>query len=131
MYMIELLLLRLIATAGRRVTEQQPAWVSLLNAYLHEHTDAPTSLAGLATLAGLHPVTLSRQFPRYFSCTLGEYKRKLKIERSLSLIKKTGTSLTDVAYDCGFYDQVHFTRNFKALNGILPKAFRNLYLQCR
>ncbi len=63
----------------------------------------------MATIIGVHPVTISKYFPRYFSCTLGEYMRKLKIEKSLSLIKSPGNSLTNVAYACGFFDQSHFT----------------------
>ncbi|MEO5888808.1 MAG: AraC family transcriptional regulator [Ferruginibacter sp.] len=124
---IQLLLLQLIAKSKKLVNESRlPAWVTLLYTYLHEHTDEATSLTELANLTGIHPVTLSKQFPKYFNCTLGEYKRKLKIERSLSLIKSPGTTLTDVAYECGFFDQIHFTRNFKAMNGILPKDFRKL-----
>jgi AraC family transcriptional regulator len=50
--------------------------------------------------------------------------RKLKIERSLEMLKTPGIRLTDVAYDCGFFDQSHFTRTFKQLTGLLPAQYQ-------
>jgi AraC family transcriptional regulator len=124
---IQMLLLELISQSKKMADMSRlPAWVKLLYDYLHDHPEENTNLQVLARLTGLHPVTLSRQFSKYFNCTLGEYKRKLKIEKSLALIKSPGLSLTEIAYECGFFDQIHFTRNFKELNGILPRDYRKL-----
>jgi AraC-like DNA-binding protein len=30
----------------------------------------------------------------------------------------------DVAFECGFADQAHFTRHFKARTGVTPGQFR-------
>jgi len=32
-------------------------------------------------------------------------------------------SLTQLAMDCGYYDQAHFTNEFKTFTGMLPKEF--------
>ena len=79
----------------------------------------------MSAIFKLHPVTLSRQFHNYFSCTLGEYIRKLKIAKAITLIKSTKNPLTEIAYQCGF-DQSHFIRSFKQLTGFLPMSFRKL-----
>jgi AraC family transcriptional regulator len=121
---IQMLLLGLISKSKITDERRLPTWVKLLHSYLHDHLDENTSLDELARLTGLHPVTISKQFPRYFSCTFGEYKRKLKIEKSLGLIKSSSMNLTGIAYECGFFDQIHFTRNFKQFNGMLPKEYR-------
>ena len=39
--------------------------------------DVP-SLTDIANASGVHPVHLSREFRRYFDCTVGEYMRKLR-----------------------------------------------------
>lgn len=89
---------------------------------------APVSLDDLAATGNVHPVTVSRSFPRYFGCTLGEYMRKLKIERSLAIIRSHKASLTSVVYSCGFFDQCRFTRVFSHLNGVLPSVWTFLSL---
>jgi len=99
-------------------------WARQIDEYLRSCPDERVSLPDLAKLADLHPVTLSKKFPQYFGCTLGEYKRKLKIEKSLHLVKSSTMSLTKIALECGFYDQNHFIRTFKALTGFLPLAYR-------
>lgn len=34
-----------------------------------------------------------------------------------------GKSLTDIAYDCGYYDQSHFINDFKEFSGYSPKVY--------
>jgi len=103
-----------------------PPWIAQLKELLHDCWNETLSLQQIAQAIYVHPVTISRYFPRYFSCTLGEYMRRIKIERALSLIQQTGMSLTAIAHACGFADQSHFNRTFKALTGMLPGAYREL-----
>lgn len=104
----------------------RPPWVDVLHALLHDRWNEHLTLEDLSAGAGVHPVTVSKCFPKYFSCTLGEYMRKLKVEQSLRLIKASPLSLTDVAHECGFSDQSHFTRTFKRLTGLLPRHYKKL-----
>ena len=122
---IELLILSLIRlkdTAKR----MRPAWIDKVVELLNDNWNAPLSLNDLAAAANVHPVTISKHFPKFFSCTLGEYRRRLRIERSLTLIKTSSLSLTEVAYHCGFSDQSHFTRTFKHMTGFLPCNYKIL-----
>jgi AraC family transcriptional regulator len=109
-----------------REEKQQPDWIKKVHEAINDRWNETLGLEDLSQLAGVHPVTVSSYFPRYFSCTLGAYMRKLKIERALELLKKPGISLTDVAYACGFFDQSHFTRTFKQLTGFLPTQYQKL-----
>ena len=104
----------------------RPDWVIKVREFLHDNWDKPISLWELSLVAGVHPITISKHFPFYFSCTLGEYLRSLKIEKALGLIKSTRRSLLDIAMECGFADQSHFTRVFKLMTGFLPNDFRKL-----
>jgi AraC-like DNA-binding protein len=56
---------------------------------------------------------------------LGEYIRKLKIEKSLIFLHKND-SLSEIAFDCGFADQSHFIRCFKENIGITPLKYRKI-----
>jgi len=94
--------------------------------FLHDSWNESISLDDLVALTQLHPVTVSRHFTAYFRCSLGEYMRRIRIEKSLALIRGTDLSLTAIAHSCGFFDQSHFIRAFKKQTGFLPKAFRKL-----
>jgi AraC family transcriptional regulator len=107
---------------------KKPEWVSKLKEILHDNIFENYSLDFLASYLGLHPVHLSRYFPRYFNCSLGEYMRKLRVEKSLTLLPNKNQSLTAIAYDCGFSDQSHFSRCFREFTGINPLAYRRLLM---
>jgi AraC family transcriptional regulator len=103
-----------------------PNWLKKIIELLNDRWNEEISLEDLARAAEVHPKTISKYFPRFFGCTLGEYRRKIKVEKSLALIKSAEFSLTDIAYQCDFYDQSHFTKTFKNLTGFLPKEFQKL-----
>ncbi len=105
-----------------------PVWVIRLRELLHDNIAENLSLSELAHQLGIHPVHLSRDFPKYFHCRLGEYIRKLKVEKALSLLAQKNKSLTDITYECGFADQSHFGRCFKAVNDVNPLAHRRVLL---
>lgn len=119
---IKMLLLNLICSV-RRCENDRPRWVDVIQQLMNDRWNEPLSLKDLASAAGVHPVTVSKVFPKYFSCTFGEQMRRLRIERSLSMIRNSRRSLTEIAHDCGFYDQSHFTRTFKHFTGFLPRSY--------
>jgi AraC-like DNA-binding protein len=109
---------------------KNPSWVLKIKDVLYANFSEPFSLNELSKELDIHPVHLSRDFSKYFYCSLGDYIRKIKIEKSLSLFDNKNLSLTHIAYQCGFSDQSHFTRCFKALNGLTPLVYRKIVVAC-
>lgn len=80
---------------------------------------------------GLSKKHLERKFlstvgimPKAFS----RVTRFLNICHNLEEYK--GKTLTQLTYECGFYDQAHFIKEFKAFSGFIPKQFfekENIY----
>ena len=65
-----------------------------------------------------------RQFERKFKEFSGfSPKTYSRIMRFQAALKQFGTnkSLTDIAYDCGYYDQSHFINDFKEFSGYTPQ----------
>ncbi|HZZ75021.1 MAG TPA: AraC family transcriptional regulator [Puia sp.] len=119
------LVLQLIRDAGNRRHESTwPAWVRTTDDYLHDNLAEPISLQQIAMAAHIHPVSISRHFPKYFGCTLGEYMRKIRVEKALSMMRSSGYSLTEISCQCGFFDQSHFIRTFRQLTGFLPRFYQ-------
>jgi AraC-like DNA-binding protein len=50
-----------------------------------------------------------------------------RFNKSLDLINGSDLSLTSIAYDCGYYDQAHFIREFKRFTGVTPSAIRAIH----
>lgn len=47
-----------------------------------------------------------------------------RFNKALNLVLASELSLTSVAYDCGYYDQAHFIKEFKKFTGIKPSEAR-------
>ena len=103
-----------------------PPWANRLWEIINDRWNETVSLAELSASLSIHPVTISKNFPRIFGCTLGEYARQVKIEKAISLIGQSRGSLADIAYECGFADQSHFIRAFKKTTGFLPGEFKKI-----
>ncbi len=112
----------------QKASKNKPEWVHKIGEILQDNCTEKFSLNTLSKTLEIHPVHLSRDFSKYFHCGLGDYIRKLRIEKSLSLISNSKNSLTEISFECGFADQSHFIRCFKEITGNIPSEYRKLLL---
>jgi len=73
-------------------------------------------------------VASRRQLERRFSSAVGLSPKQLakiiRLQTALKmLLNGEATSLTDLSYENGYYDQAHFIKDFKEFTGLSPKAF--------
>ncbi|HEX2682671.1 MAG TPA: helix-turn-helix domain-containing protein [Ferruginibacter sp.] len=102
-----------------------PRWAIIVREHLHDNWNKNVSLEKLSLVAGVHAVTISKYFPVYFSCTLGQYRRKLKIDQAIGKINRFPfLNMAQLAFDCGFADESHLIRTFREVTNILPGHFR-------
>ncbi len=123
---INLLLLRICDSIGLRnntVEKTVPSWVNRLKEILH-YDSTKFSLKSLSEELGVHPVHISRAAPKYLSVSLGEYVRKLKLRKAMSLLLDSNLSLVEIAYQAGFSDQSNFNHVFKSYYKLSPGSFR-------
>lgn len=120
----ERLLLEVLKSTGKRKT---PIWVKELKELIQDQIDTnlTLSLTELSESLAVNPAYVSRTFARYFDdLSFGEYIRKLRIEKAITLLESTQYNLSEIAYLTGFSDQSHFTRIFKKLMGQNPSEYR-------
>ena len=125
---IEVITLRLLVSNAKddlRRERALPQWLSRVREMLHEHGMERLTLTDLARCAGRHPVQISREFHRCFGCTIGAYVRQVRIARAQRLLWMDEISIAEIALECGFSDQSHFTTQFRRLTGVPPKKFRD------
>ncbi|MFB6454828.1 helix-turn-helix domain-containing protein [Chitinophaga sp. Hz27] len=125
---IDALLLQIFSRLGKMhiVSEKQkPGWLNKVEEILYA-SSTELSLTYLAAAANVHPVHLSREFPRFYGMSLGDYVRNIRMQKAIRLLSDNDLSLTGIAYACGFSDQSHFIRCFKSYHRLTPLQFRKL-----
>lgn len=79
------------------------------------------SVNQLTENTGISQRHLSRKFQQYIGLSPKEYLRVSRFVQSLQHLKKyPGQSLTQIAYESGYYDQAHFIRDYNAYTGHTP-----------
>ncbi|MBT2478859.1 AraC family transcriptional regulator [Streptomyces sp. ISL-94] len=63
---------------------------------------------------------LVRRFTEQVGLTPKMSARVLRFHRAVRLLTREGAHLTEVTAACGFYDQAHLNREFRALAGATP-----------
>lgn len=127
---LETTLLAAISTLGdARNMNDKPAWVKKIYELLHDEARTDWTLHELSCKAGVHPVTISKYFSKYFKINIGDYMRMIKIEQSLPLLSKMSIPLEEVALKSGFVNNAHYTRLFKKHTGITPSYYRTCVMR--
>jgi len=91
-------------------------------AYLHDHWREDFDLDHLALEAGVSAYHRVRIFARRVGMPPSAYRRNLRVLAARRLLR-SGRPAVEVALECGFYDQSHLNRHFKAATGVTPRQF--------
>jgi AraC family transcriptional regulator, arabinose operon regulatory protein len=99
--------------AVRRVTE-----------WMHQHVDAQVKLTQLARQFGASVSRLSALFRERMGYAPMDYFSRLKIQRACFLLDTTSADVKEVSAQLGFSDPYYFSRAFKRVMGVSPRAYR-------
>jgi AraC family transcriptional regulator len=91
--------------------------------YIDEHLGERISLDELARQARVSRFHFARQFRLSTGESPMAYLRRMRIERSKSILQTREATIAEVAAGLGFSDQSHFTRTFGRLVGVSPRSF--------
>lgn len=125
---VQALALDMLAITARGLvaeSHREPGWLRRAREYLHEDPARDITLEALASVIGRHPVHLARSFRQFHQCTVGDYVRRLRVDRAAHLLRTTRRPLIDIALDCGFAGAAQFSRSFRAIHATTPSAWRN------
>src|ERR1051326_304319 len=95
--------------------------------YLHAHAREEIELEELARLAGVPPAHLTRVFRTRHGCSIGEYVRRLRVDRATRELVASPRPIAAIATSLGFADQSHFSRVFARVTGLTPGRYRKLH----
>ncbi|THB77796.1 MAG: AraC family transcriptional regulator [Desulfobulbaceae bacterium] len=107
---------------------ETPHDISLLKDLLSEDLQADLTLNSLATKLGTNPYTLIRQFKKITGTTPHAYRMNRRIEMAKKLLRQ-GCEIAETALECGFFDQSHLHRHFKAMTTVTPRDYQVNFMQ--
>lgn len=93
--------------------------------YIRDNLDRNLSLDNLARSAGLSTYHFARQFRVTFHVSPHQFVMEQRLERAQEMLRRTTSSLTDIAAECGFADASHLIRVFKKHCQMTPGQFRS------
>ena len=81
-------------------------------------------LEDMAAIADLSTSHFSRLFKQTIGQSPYQFLMSYRIEQAKKMLDNPNTLMIDIAMDCGFSDQAHFSRVFKKIEKITPKQYR-------
>lgn len=81
-------------------------------------------LRDLYALSGYTQTSINNYFKQYFSMTMVEYLKMLKINYACNLLKNSNLSVLDIACEIGYFGLSHFNHIFKSTIGCTPTMYR-------
>lgn len=120
------------AVAAMAPAGGEDARIAPVLAYLHGHYGDPAlSVAALARRAHMSLSTLHRQFRRHTRMSVTDYVAQLRIGRASALLIGGDRPVAHIADEAGYRNLANFHRQFKAMKGVTPRAFRQAYRERR
>jgi AraC-like DNA-binding protein len=84
---------------------------------------AENNLSNIASKHGITSRYLHKLIYRHTGLSPTSFNKINRFQFSLKLIAKNEQPFTSIAYNCGYFDQSHFIRDFKSFTGVTPSAY--------
>ena len=108
-----------------RVHRQPPPWLRNARDLVVDKPCEAWRFRDLATVVGVHPVTLSRAFAETYGRTLSSFVQQRRVAWARTALTNSDLPVGGVALAAGFSDHAHFSRTFRRLVGMTPTAYRD------
>ena len=128
-------LMEFLITSICRKTNELPNFTELrssnevekLLAYIQKHYSEKITLATMGRLIRRSPAYCGQLFKRVAGCPFSKFLLRYRISKAQELLKSSPLSLTEIAYQTGFFDSAHFSKVFHRMTGHSPLFFRRKF----
>ncbi|SHK20590.1 AraC-type DNA-binding protein [Rubritalea squalenifaciens DSM 18772] len=93
--------------------------------YIEEHYAEEDCLQQAIAASGVTDRHLIKTFNKEMQLTPSRFLWKLRTIRGIELLRETGLTVSEIAYQCGFKSPYHFSRLVKEQQGKSPRDLRN------
>jgi AraC family transcriptional regulator len=92
--------------------------------YIRSHLSQDLSITDLAQVTGMSPYYFLRLFKKSMHVTPRQYIIQIRIDRAKELLRSRELSIAEIALQCGFTNQSHFTNVFRQITDTTPNIYR-------
>lgn len=92
--------------------------------YIDENYEKEITVERLAALVRVTPQHLVSSFRKHVGTTPIRYLWRVRANRGHSLLLQTGLAISDIAYQCGYKNPFHFSRQISEQFGMSPREVR-------
>ena len=94
---------------------------------LHRDCAEPLRIEALARKSGLSWSQFQRRVRSVTGLTPRQLLTKARVESAAEALRTSEKSLSEIAFESGFYDQAAFSRQFRASTGLSPGEYRRAF----
>lgn len=111
---------------AHRRTRDRPIHRAVIRAkeYIEQHISKPCTLSDIAAYSNVTPQHLTRIFRRDIGQTPIQYLWTLRTRKGSQMLRRSGLSVAEIAYRCGYENANHFSRRIKEHFGVPPTVLR-------
>lgn len=95
--------------------------------YIQRNYSRKLTVSSMAKYIGIDRSYLGSLFKQYLGISPQQYIMKFRIDKACELMRNPALSIGDISRSVGYEDQLLFSKTFKKIKGISPKAFRSKY----
>lgn len=111
-------------TPSKHSGQRKHYYIQSAATYILRNYSIKISIQDVARHVGLNPSYLGSLFKSEFHVSPQEYLRNYRIERACDLMSNPLLSIGDISRSVGYDDQLQFSKIFKKIKGMSPKAYR-------
>lgn len=116
-----------IDKVSRTKEKKKKTNIHKMREYINQNFTRKITASHVAKSAGLSVSRALHLFKEETGMSLSSYITKLRIDYGKYLLLNTDINIAELANEAGFYDQSHFTKNFKKMEKTTPSRFREKY----
>ena len=106
------------------VKQQDQDRMQLLNHFIEQNYQRKFMLEEAAEVVNMTVPSLCRFFKHLTHRTFMEYTNEFRVAQATQMLSQKHLSIAAVSYECGFNNISHFNKQFKAITGQTPSAYR-------
>ncbi|WP_127483744.1 AraC family transcriptional regulator [Paenibacillus ehimensis] len=121
-------ILAMLVSAGKTISAVHRGSLSYalqaMNYLDKNYSNTNVQIHAIADFLGLHPNYLSTIFKQDIGVTPKEYLIQLRMKKACELLQQTSYPIHIISNSVGYADPLTFSRAFKTVTGMSPKAYR-------
>jgi AraC-like DNA-binding protein len=107
-----------------KLPESNIPWIQKVKTLLNNEPEIAHTMESVAERVFVHPIYMAGCFKKKTGLTIGEYHLQSRIKKADYLLFNSKKSISEIAFECGFYDASHFIKNYQSIYKISPAKFR-------